>query len=261
MRLRWGGALSVHIESLIQDVKYLSSMKGRLFPVAAILVAAASMIAAAPALAEGVLPTYNGDMTFVSIHDPTGPEEFSWEVVLDGTLELEQLDDKHVKVVHAKEPDVTAMIIDAELAHDAEGSDVPTTLTLSGGNVITLTVHHRAGNPTMGGAPFVYPITAGAGWEGGFEAVQVFMPPPGFPAEQGQSASVPIGCVVPALVGKSLKSDRKRLRKASCRLGRVGGKGSKTARVIKQSRQPGELLGPGARVAVTLAEPGRQTRD
>lgn len=233
---------------------YLYPVKRRLYSAAAVLTVAASMVAAAPALAGAALPTYDGAMTFPSIKDPTGPEEFSWEVTLGKGQELLQIDDKHARVIYA-EDGVIAVSIDAQLAHDAEGTEVPTSLTVSNGNVLTLTVHHRAGNPAVGGAPFVYPVVAGAGWEGGFETVRVFMPPPELAAEKSESTSMPTGCVVPALVDKSLKGDRKRLRKAGCKLGRVWGKRSKAAKVVKQNRQPGELLAPGARVAVTLGQP------
>lgn len=222
------------------------------------LVIAALMVAAAPVLAEPSLPTYDG-MVFSSIEGPSDPEEFSWEVTLDGDQELQQVDDQHAKVVYAGSG-VQAFGITAQRAHDAVGSEVPTSLAVSG-NVLTLTVHHRAGNPATGGTPFVYPVIAGAGWEGGFETAQLLMPPPELPAERGESTSEPVGCVVPALVGKSLKGDRRRLRKADCELGLVWGKRSKAARVVKQNRQPGELLAPGAKVSVTLAQPRLAKRD
>jgi hypothetical protein len=153
-------------------------------------------------------------MVFPSIEGPSDPEEFSWEVTLDGDQELQQVDDQHAKVVYAGSG-VTAFGITAQRAHDAVGSEVPTSLAVSDGNVLTLTVHHRAGNPATGGTPFVYPIVAGAGWEGGFETATIFIPPPELPAEKSESPSMPVGCIVPALVGKSLKGDRRRLRKAA----------------------------------------------
>lgn len=234
-------------------------MKRSLSLAAGALVITALMVAAAPVLAEPSLPPYDG-MVFPSIEGPSDPEEFSWEVTLDGDQELQQVDDQHAKVVYAGSGH-TAFGITAQRAHDAVGSEVPTSLAVSDGNVLTLIVHHRAGNPATGGTPFVYPVTAGAGWEGGFETAHVLMPPPELPAEKSESTSMPVGCVVPALVGKSLKGDRRRLRKAGCELGLVWGKRSKAARVVKQNRQPGELLAPGAEVSVALAQPRLAKRD
>ncbi|HYQ77956.1 MAG TPA: IPT/TIG domain-containing protein [Solirubrobacterales bacterium] len=63
------------------------------------------------------------------------------------------------------------------------------------------------------------------------------------------------GCVVPQLKGKKLKAAKKKLRKASCTLGKVKLRGdatTKTGRVVKQSRKAGKLLAPGTKVNVTL---------
>lgn len=64
-------------------------------------------------------------------------------------------------------------VLAAEEAHDAVGTDVPTTLTKTGGDVVTLSVHFLEGNPAAGGAPFEYPIVGGAGWPGGFHTEHV----------------------------------------------------------------------------------------
>ena len=127
---------------------------------------------------------------------------------------------------------------------------MPTTLAVVSDDVITLTVHHRAGNPAAGGAPFVYPITSGAGWEGGFQTQYVDIPDELKP----DLATDPIpGCIVPALKGWSLKADRKKLRRAGCRLGEVRGTRSKTAKVVRQHPRPGTALAAGAEVSVKLA--------
>ncbi|MGZ3318687.1 MAG: IPT/TIG domain-containing protein [Isosphaeraceae bacterium] len=74
----------------------------------------------------------------------------------------------------------------------------------------------------------------------------------------GQSAAIEAdrftytACVVPKLKGKSLKADRKKLRKASCKLGKVRGHRSKSAKVKKQSAKPGKVLPPGSKVNVKL---------
>lgn len=125
---------------------------------------------------DPAIPLYDGAMGFPMINGPADPEEFSWEVVLSEGQELESIDDQHAQV-YFTEGHHPAFGISAVAAHDADGSSVPTSLSVSGGNVITLTVHHRAGDPAKGGAPFDYPIIAGSGWEGGFQTVIVSGPP------------------------------------------------------------------------------------
>ena len=61
-------------------------------------------------------------------------------------------------------------------------------------------------------------------------------------------------CVVPRLTGKKLKADRKKLRKAGCKLGNVRGEKSKAAKVVKQFRKPGTILPAGAKVGVKVEE-------
>jgi hypothetical protein len=59
-------------------------------------------------------------------------------------------------------------------------------------------------------------------------------------------------CVVPKLKGKKLKADKVALRKAGCKLGKVTGSRSKTAKVVRQSAKPGKVLPRGAAVNVRL---------
>jgi hypothetical protein len=125
---------------------------------------------------DPAIPPYDGAMGFPMINGPADPEEFSWEVVLGEGQGLESIDDQHAQVYYTKGHH-PAFGISAVAAHDADGSSVPTSLSVSGGDVITLTVHHRAGDPAKGGAPFDYPIVAGSGWEGGFQTVVVSGPP------------------------------------------------------------------------------------
>ncbi len=188
-------------------------------------------------------------MTFQRIDGPAGPEEYSWEVQLFDEQELKQIDERHA-VVYDGDGEHTAFGIAAEPAHDAIGSTVPTTLSVSGVNVITLTVHHRAGNPAAGGASFNYPIMAGEGWEGGFSTVYVDIPDE-LVTSASASQTVP-DCVVPDLKGWSLKADRTRLAQVGCTLGKVRGKRSRTARVVKQDLRAGMTLPAGARVSVKL---------
>jgi PASTA domain-containing protein len=203
---------------------------------------------AATAAAEP-LPPYDGTMTFQSIEGPDGPEDFSWEVKLDEEVELREIDNTHAGVYWVG-TETLAMTITAQLAHDAVGTNVPTTLAVTQPNIVTLTVHHRSGNPTAGGAPFDYPVIAGAGWEGGFQQHTVDMGPP---TEQAPTPPVP-RCTVPDLTGRTLKAARRHLRRSHCGLGEVRGERSRGARVLKQFRQPGKSLPAGTEVDVKLTK-------
>ncbi|HKO37451.1 MAG TPA: PASTA domain-containing protein [Solirubrobacterales bacterium] len=211
------------------------------------ILAAAWIIAIAPASAIAEEhPPYDGLMTFPAIHGSAEPEEFSWEVQLGEGETLELVDDRNA--VLRWEDGTAGLHITAQLAHDAEGTNVPTTLAVTQPNIVTLTVHHRAGNPAAGGASFVYPVVAGAGWEGGFQTHVVAMPPPVSPA-----AAPDPRCEVPDLSGRPLKASRKLLRRSNCGLGPVRGQRSKAAKVVKQYRRPGKSLPAGTEVGVKLA--------
>jgi hypothetical protein len=200
------------------------------------------------AFAEPVgIPAYDGGMTFAQIAGPAGPEEYSWEVQLHDGQQLKQIDERSAEVFEGEH---SGFGIVAEPAHDAVGSTVPTTLNVSGTNVVTLTVHHRAGNPAAGGGSFVYPITAGRGWEGGFQTQYVDIPDEPRPDESGREA-IP-SCVVPGLKGMSLKADRWRLRQAGCRLGAVRGRRLRGAKVVRQDVKVGTVLVAGSEVSVKL---------
>lgn len=60
------------------------------------------------------------------------------------------------------------------------------------------------------------------------------------------------GCLVPKLTGKKLSVAKTKLTAAGCRLGRVKGRRSKRAKVVKQSPAKGKLLPPGSKVGVKL---------
>lgn len=192
-------------------------------------------------------------MGFPTIYDSEGPEEFSWEVQLTGEQTLEQVDDQHAEVRWGGGE--TAFTITATPAHDATGANVPTTLVVTEPNIVTLTVHHRAGNPAAGGAPFVYPINQGSGWKGGFATVAVEMPPP---TEQS-IAPPPLRCIVPDLGGRTVRASLRQLRRANCALGEVRGERSKGARVVRQFRKPGRSLPVGTAVDVKVL-PGQYSR-
>lgn len=212
-------------------------------------VVAALVCAAVPgaAAAEACLPY--GAQWFPQIKGPEDPEDYCFEVQLNEGQTLEQIDDRHVAV--KSKTGAVAWEISAAPAHDATGVEVPTTIAVSGENLVTLTVHHRAGNPATGGTPFVYPISNGAGWEGGFVTVEVQMPSA---TEQTAAPQSPAPqCDVPALQGRTLKAARRALEHADCRLGPVHGRHRRGARVVKQYRRYGAVLPAGSEVGVKLA--------
>lgn len=196
-------------------------------------------------------PVYDGVMDFPTIHEPLDPEDYFWEVELSEEQELRQFDERNA-VVYYTDGEHVAFSIRAGEAHDATGKSVPTTLTVSSPNIITLTVHHQAGNPAANGAPFAYPIDAGPGYETGYSTVQVIMPP---------SEPLPVRdvvretCLMPEVKGKTLESARRRVRSAGCRIGRVHrqqGTASKRNRVIAQNPEPGTSLPLWAPVVIRL---------
>jgi hypothetical protein len=54
------------------------------------------------------------------------------------------------------------------------GANVDTSLNVSNGNILTLTVHHKS-------KAYVYPVVGGANYETGYESVIVYTPPPPTP--------------------------------------------------------------------------------
>jgi hypothetical protein len=126
--------------------------------------------------AAHALPLFNGLMVFETIHGPTDPDEFSWELKLSPGQDLEQIDDQNAGVYF--EDDTLMSRISAPPAHDLDGTTVPTSLAVTSPNVITVTVHHRPDDPAALGGPFDYPIDYGAGWTSGPSKVSVFMPSP-----------------------------------------------------------------------------------
>jgi hypothetical protein len=210
---------------------------------AALILVGVSMPGAASASPS--LPLFSGSLTFATIHGPTDPEEFSWEVQLGQHQELKEIDDQKAAVYY--EDGTPAMTIGAEAAHGADGTSVPTTLAVTDINVVTLTVHHQAGNPAAGGAAFDYPVIAGTGFVVGESSVTVTMPQPSAPP-----APSPALCSVPGLVGKSLATSRMRLKRAGCALGKVRGTHGKASKVVKQDLRPGASAPAGSAVGVKL---------
>jgi PASTA domain-containing protein len=236
--------------------------RGLFVGVVALVLMAAGLI---PASAVA-LPPYGGAMSF-QIEEPADPEEYSWEVGLAAGQELQAIDEQHAAVYYT-EGHVRAFTITAESAHDAVGSTVPTSLSVSNGNVITLNVHHRAGNPAANGVPFVYPVVAGQGWEGGFQTEIVTGPKDEQELreererkareerEAARGTVESIGnCLVPRLKGRSLKASRKLLRDAKCRIGdvrKLNAAPYKAGKVVRQSPKPSRFLPPQTAVDLTL---------
>lgn len=205
-------------------------------------------------------------MSFRNIEGPSGPQDFSWQVSVSEDQALEQVDDQTARVYYVPDNEPT-FTINATLAHDAIGTNVPTSLAVSDGDVITLTVHHRDGNPLAGGAPFAYPIIAGAGWEGGFQTQVVIGPPDEaelralrelHEREAREAASrqeEAEACIVPRLKGKSLRAAKTQLRLAHCRPGALSAKRGKrlsSARAIREHPRSGAVLSPSSAVDLTL---------
>jgi hypothetical protein len=213
------------------------------------------MLGAVPAAAAAeVCPPFDGSQSCAPIQSLEDPEDFCWVVNLHEDQELRQIDDRHAAVYWSDDPDERiAFTTEATAAHDSVGTLVPATLAVSNGNLITLTVHHRAGNFFDYGAPFVYPIQAGV--PGGAYVVShlIVMPPPEVntnapPAEQ---PPVPL-CQVPSLRGKTVRGARRTLRRAYCSLGPVRGEFTPGARVVRQYQPAGKQLPEGTVVGVKL---------
>ena len=224
-------------------------------------------IAVAPAAAEplGPAPIRNldeGGMLFPAITGPEAPEEYPLRVHLSEELFLEQVSATEVDAYYPGH--LLAFAITANEAHDADGAAVPTTLELTGREVITLTVHHREGNPAAAWAPFDYPIVGGAGWAGGFRTIVVPMENPFAESERNIVEANPAAtleplpvptCKVPSLDGYSLRGAKNRLRAAHCGIGAVHLAAGATAgkgKVVKQFHPAGAELAAGAPVAVKL---------
>jgi hypothetical protein len=216
---------------------------------------------------------YDGSM-FGQITGPESPERYPLRVDVGEERHLEQSSPTEVEVVYAD--GLVSYRIKAPKAHDAAGSTVPTSLEVSGGGVVTLTVHHRDGNPAAGGAPFDYPITEGEGWEGGFTTTTVILGPPdeaelrarerterelreASPPAHPEPPPVPT-CKVPTLRGYSLRGAKNRLRVAHCGIGAVhlaAGATLGKGKVVKQFHPAGARLAAGTSVAVKLGVGGR----
>lgn len=215
-------------------------------------------VAVTPAAAEEPAE-YLSAGNFPEIASASAPEEYETRLALREGDTARQINEKEVVVFDAEGAEVGWVKLN--LAHDADGTNVPTTLRLVEGDEVITTVHHREGNPMDGGAPFAYPISGGPGWEGGYRTVSLELnepKPTATPAAPAATAPTPpaSACTVPALHGLSLRAAKAMLRSADCSIGHVGlsrgatlGKGD----VVRQARSAGTQLAAGTRVAVKLA--------
>jgi hypothetical protein len=208
--------------------------------------------------------TFDG---FPEIESPSSPEEYEYRFksFVPGDT-VEQVSEDEIVIKNA-EGDAIGWY-QRDLAHDAVGTTVPTTLRVEGDAAI-LTVHHREGNPLADWAPFAYPITGGPGWPGGFRTIVVPMENPFAIAEAERKiieANPPaaleplpaITCKVPTLRGYSLRGAKNRLRAAHCGVGAVrfaAGTSAGKGKVVKQFHPVGTELAAGAPVAVKLGPP------
>lgn len=227
--------------------------------IASLVIAVAPAAAGAPDSAP-MRNESEGGLSIGEITGPEAPEEYPFLMhELNSEMRYRQVSDQ-VVVAEYFDAGIVAAEIDAPLEHDAVGSNVPTSLRLTEGNVITIVVPHRAGNPAAGGAPFVYPIVEGKGWEGGFRTFQVSLSEPegqlvaANPPAPTETAPNPV-CKVPTLRGYSLRGAKNRLRAAHCEIGAArlaDGATAAKGKVVRQFRGAGTELAAGAPVAVKL---------
>lgn len=112
-------------------------------------------------------PLADGGVNFEDIRSSYAPEHYAFEIEPYGSeLELRQVSPQVITAFY-KEGGYSAFTLEAEPARDADGHTVPTHLTLNNQLLVTLTVEHR-GIAAGTGEPFVYPVVAGTGWEGGW---------------------------------------------------------------------------------------------
>lgn len=224
---------------LIEKRRRVSAMTGL---VTALIVGVIGVASAGADPGGSSIPTFNGIMAFPPITEVGGPERYVWRVEHGPNQTLRAVSATEAEVDY---PDgIAAVTIVATKAFDARGTEVPTTLELSEGDLVTLVVHHRSG-------AYVYPVTGG---ERPISNEPTIVPGP--PAEKQIEDSTPTTvCTVPALHGLSLAGAKAHLRAAHCSIGEVrlapgatAGKG----RVVKQFRNVGAQLAAGAPVALKL---------
>jgi hypothetical protein len=126
-------------------------------------------------------PIYDGSQTFKTIRDETAPQTYSWKVSLNKGQTLKAIDSEHVAIFNGDESQ--ALAITAEAAHDATGKAVPTSLSASEGNVLTLTVNYK-------GKGFTYPIIGGPAFQSSYTLPVIWEPAPPPPSEEMTQAEI-----------------------------------------------------------------------
>jgi hypothetical protein len=117
-----------------------------------------------------VRPKYNGLLDFQAIRASNAPETYSWEIALTSGETLKLGEGGQSASVYF-ENETAMMLISAMPARDALGKVVPTHLSVTAPNIITLTVEHTK-------TAYVYPVTAGPSFEVGHSTVEAVYPPP-----------------------------------------------------------------------------------
>jgi hypothetical protein len=148
------------------------------------------------------------------------------------------------------------------------GSISPSSGSAAGGSAVTI-----SGTDFTSVSGVKFGANAAASYSVGSEGLITAVAPPGAPSTTDITVTTVAGtspvtaadkfsynaeptpskCIVPKLKGMSLKTDRKKLAKAGCRVGKVTGKKSKRAKVKKQSIKAGKVLAAGSKVNVGLA--------
>jgi hypothetical protein len=242
----------------------------------------ASLVFVAPAGAEGggaSIPEYEGLGWFPTLHAPGDQDEFSWRVNLGKDQSLRLVSETEAWVEYKS--GLESFAITAVPAKDRIGAIVPTTLRVSEGDVLTLVIHDREGDPAANGAPFSYPIVPANEWvDPNFQPTIVKGPPDekeiaeekaaAQRAKEAQEAAAkeaakppaPVSepptrtCTVPSLKSLALRAAKAKLRADHCGVGQIYlARGATTGKgkVVKQFKPAGTRLTAGTPVAVKLA--------
>jgi hypothetical protein len=131
---------------------------------------------------------YDGALAFQAIRQATAPENYSWEVTLKPGQTLNAIEGGLTAGVFYKDG-TEVMLINAMPAHDAVGHAVPTHLSVSGGNIVTLTVEHQK-------SVYTYPVLAGPSFQVGYVTAE-FIPPPPKESEEEKVVTPPIKVAAP----------------------------------------------------------------
>ncbi|HTR75364.1 MAG TPA: hypothetical protein VMH33_08935 [Solirubrobacterales bacterium] len=118
-------------------------------------------------------PIMDGGFNWDIIRGPSAPEHYAYEMELGPRQELRLINEQEAAVFYTRTGNRGFTIL-ATPAHDAIGSTVPTHLSVKG-EILTLTIEYR-GMSAATGEPFVYPITSGTGWEGGWQSHSELIP-------------------------------------------------------------------------------------